>query len=247
MYKPKFKNNMKKLLFKSLLFILILGVNSAKAQISRSEWSFKPKITTTNNVYGNLFGGLLYLDTFWWPEASSKFRIIQEIQTSEGSIPLKWWDWRLDNFSVGYQVGYSSKDIPLGIRFQIDYEKVSLTTADTDQTFSKGMIVPTIGISVRFLDYYTAKYNPTIELNTSYDYAVTCKGVYSDIKSINNGFSSSIGMGVINTQNHARIILSYEHVFYNYFNQSYEINGAQPYKNTITKFGYLHLTTSFGF
>ena len=117
-----------------LLIIIILLLECmvvTKAQISRGEWTYGPVISTTNNFYGNIaeslfFGNIpilskdasyLWRNRWWIPYSYSRYTVLQKINTPCGNASVKWWDWRLANYSVGYHCGYMLKFFPFSVKF----------------------------------------------------------------------------------------------------------------------------------
>lgn len=251
----------------TLLLFLLLFTGVVKAQISRGEWSYGPVITTTNNFYGNLaqtliFGNIPFLasdseafmlNNRWWiPSSWNKYTIMQKVETPMGKMSAKWWDWKLKNYSVGYHIGYMPKSFPVGFDFQVDYERkgmeLKLSGANNYTSYSKQMVTPTMLLKIRLGDYASNRLNPIVEMGGSYDYAFSCKGDFTDINSINNGFSGIIGIGFVNTETHLSVILRYEHDFYDYFNQKFTPDGTLcPYKDCKTAFSCLSVAFIIGF
>lgn len=250
-----------------VLFSLFLIQGIAKAQVSRGLWEYGPVITTTNNAYGwvaeNLkaygFGlaeqeGVTFWNkNRWWiPSFRSRFDITKDIDTPAGDVKVKWADWGLRNYSVGYHVGYLSYVSPIGFDVQVDYEKQNWRSKfpgqDDYTNYEKQMIVPTILLKTRLGDFTRNTFNVIVEAGAKYNYVLSAKGDYNDVKSLNNGVTGVFGIGVINSYSHFAIQLRYEHDFFDYFNKDFSPNETlKPYDGFSSKHGTLNLYTSFGF
>lgn len=249
-----------------LVFILLLLINSpAKAQITRGLWEYGPVITTNNNGYGwvtenlktfgfaSLDGVEFWNKNRWWiPSFRSRFDLVKDIDTPAGDVKVKWADWGLRNYSLGYHVGYLSYVIPLGFDVQVDYEKQNWRSLfpgrDGYKNYEKQMIVPTILLKTRIGDYTRGTFNVILEAGAKYNCVLSAKGDYDQVKSLNNGFTGVFGIGVINSYSHFAIQLRYEHDFFDYFNSNFSPNGtSKPYDGVTSKHGTFNLYTSFGF
>lgn len=110
------------------------------------------------------------------------------------------------------------------------------------------MLVPTVLIKTRIGDFATNKLNVIIEAGAKYNYVLSARGDYDDVKSLNNGFTGVFGVGIINSFSHFTIQLRYEHDFFDYFNKDFSPNGTlKPYEGYSSKHGTLNLYSSFGF
>lgn len=253
---------MKKFLFG--LFSLFLMQGTVKAQVTRGLWEYGPVITTTNNGYGwfaenlEVYGfaswdNLVFLnDNRWWiPSFRARFDVLKDIDTPAGDVKVKWADWGLRNYSIGYHVGYLSYVCPIGLDVQVDYEKQNWRSKLPGQgdymNYEKQMVVPTVLLKTRIGDFATNTFNIIVEAGAKYNYILSAKGDYDDVKSLNNGFTGVFGIGVINSFSHVTIQLRYEHDFFDYFNKDFSPNGTwKPYDGFSSKHGTLNLYGSFG-
>ncbi len=256
---------MKRILLFSLLFPLLTEPTSA--QVTRGLWEYGPVITTTNNAYGWFAENVKSLvigstgekgidfcnrNRWWIPSFRARFDVLKTIDSPNGDIKVKWWDWGVQNISVGYHIGYLSYIYPIGFDFQIDYEKqnwkLKVAGQDDYKSYDKQMVVPTLLLKTRIGDFTSKKFNVIVEAGAKYNYVFRVRGDYSDSKSISNGFSGVLGLGVINSFSHISLLLRYEHDFFNYFNPGYiAYGGYKPYEGVKSKHGTLNLYTSFGF
>lgn len=256
---------MRKIAF--VLFSLFLLQGTVKAQVTRGLWEYGPVITTTNNCYGWIAENLkvygfasadqegveFWNKNRWWiPSFRSRFDVVKDIDTSDGDVHVRWWDFGLKNYSIGYHAGYLSYIYPVGFDIQIDYEKqnwrAQFPGQDEHINFDKQMLVPTLLLKTRIGDFTSNKYNFIIEGGAKYNYVIRAKGEYNDVKSINSGFTGIIGLGIINSYTHFTLQLRYEHDFFDYFNKDFSPDGIfRPYENVTSKHGSLNLFMSFGF
>ena len=249
---------------KLFLISLLLLQHGAIAQVQRGLWEYGPVITTTNNCYRwveeNLksVGSTTESVTFWnknrwWiPTFRSRFDVIKSIETPSGDVKVKWADWGLKNYSIGYHVGYLSYILPIGFDFQVDYESQTWSSRfpgqDDYKNYSKQMICPTLLLKTRIGDYTTKNGCAIIEAGAKYNYAIDANGEYNDRKSVKNGVSGVAGIGWLNSLSHFAIFLRYEHDFFDYFDKGYSPDGAiKPYMGVTSKHGAINLYTSFAF
>lgn len=250
-----------------IMWILLLeSITVIKAQISRGEWTLGPIISTTNNFYGNIaecliFGNIpllskdatyLWRNRWWIPYSYSRYAVLQKINTPLGKASIKWWDWGLVNYSVGYHCGFIPKFFPVGFDIKVDYErkgmKVKLPQGTKYITYSKQMIVPTFLLKIPLRNYLENSLIPIVEIGGSYDFSFHCKGEYSDRKSINDGLTGIIGLGLGNSESHIAFSFRYEYDFYNYFNRNFTPDGkTYPYQGWKTKLGCLDFILIVGF
>lgn len=255
---------MKKFLLVSLSLFLLQG--TVKAQISRGQWTYGPVITTTNNFYGNIAENLLWtgieageLYEEWnflrgiIPRFRAKFDILKDIDTPAGDVKVRWWDFGLRNYTIGYHLGYLPSVTPIGFEVQVDYEKqnwrAKFPGQESYKNYVKRMIVPTVLLKGRFGDFTMSNYNIIVEAGAKYNHVLNAKGDYTDVKSLNNGFTGVLGIGVLNTGLHAAVQLRYEHDFFDYFNKNFSPDGiTKPYDGVTSKHGTLNLyVTIIGF
>lgn len=256
---------MKKSLF--VLFSLFLMQGTVKAQLTRGLWEYGPVVTTTNNGYGwfaenaKAYGlvssgertiAFWNRNRWWIPSFRARFDIVKDIDTPAGDVKVKWWDFGLRNYSIGYHVGYLSYVRPIGFDIQVDYEKQNWRSKfpgqDNYMNYEKKMIVPTILLKTRLGDYTQNTFNVIVEVGAKYNYAFDVKGDYDDIESVKNGFTGVFGVGMINSYSHFTLQLRYEHDFFDYFDKDFSPYGTfKPYDGVTSKHGTVNLYGSFGF
>lgn len=270
-----------------LLAVLLLGssvIANAGNGIKRSEWSFKPEITTSNVVYGVVgMIGLHALGTevffkdketpWWYPTMQPKsyymsmdYKTTVEKTTTNGKRTYtttesksyepkdQLFDFGFPCYSFGGTLTYMSKEVPLGFWTKVVYERVGFSvrpTVDKGEytSFSKNMIVPEVGIKIRFGKYRTAEMNWTLDIGASYDYALSAKGEYNGTSTVNNGFTGIIGFGGGSPEKHFEFGINIGIPFYNYFNKSYSPDGGVtfPYENVNAKTFMFSEYIRFGF
>lgn len=248
-----------------LLLSLFLLQGMALAQIKRNLWDYGPVITTTNNAYGWVAenvkayafaksGGIEFWNSnrWWIPTLRSRFDVVKDIDTPSGDVKVRWADWGLRNYSVGYHFGYLPYVSPIGFDVQVDYERQSWRSkfpgTDGYKDYSKQMIVPTALLRARIGNYTNNRFNLLLEAGAKYNYVVKAKGEYDDVKSLKNGVTGVWGIGLINTYSHFTMQLRYEHDFFDYFDKGFSPDGIlRPYEGVTSKHGVLNLYTSFGF
>lgn len=259
--------------FVSILTLLSLTL-ATSAQVKRGVWDLGPVVTTTNTVYGMLaqnithygVGGFVCIDeedamkyvTFmnknrWWiPTFRDKFNVMQQIKTPDGKAKMKWWDWGLRNYSLGYHVGYMSYTAPIGFDVQVDYERQSWKAKMPGQNdfkdYAKQMVVPTALLKFRLGDFAENQFNFIVEAGAKYNYAFKAKGDYDDEESVENGFTGVFGIGLVNPSTHTTLQVRYEHDFFDYFDKDFTTEtGLKPYEDVKTKHGALGLFLSIAF
>lgn len=255
---------MKKFIY-SMLLLLLFYNNVAKAQVTRGLWEYGPVVTTNNNAYGWVAENLktygfasasavnFWNKNRWWiPSFRSRFDVVKDIDTPNGDVKVKWADWGMKNYSLGYHFGYLSYVSPIGFDVQVDYErqnwKSKFPDMDEYKNFEKQMVVPTVLLKTRFGDFTRNTFNVILEAGAKYNHVLSAKGDYDDTKSLNNGVTGVFGVGVLNSLSHFAIQLRYEHDFYDYFNKDFTPDGIiKPYENVTSKHSSLNLYMTFGF
>ena len=248
-----------------LIIALLLMHSAAKAQISRGLWEYGPVITTTNNGYGwvaenlKVYGlacangmGFANENRWWIPTFRSRFDVVKDIDTPEGDVKVKWADWGLKNYSIGYHLGYMSYVAPIGFDVQVDYERqtwrAKFPGKDSYTNYRKQMIVPTVLLKTRFGDFAKHTFNVVAEAGAKYNCVIGAKGDYDKTKSLNNGVTGVVGLGVINTVTHFSLQVRYEHDFFDYFNEDFSPDGStKPYEGVTSKHGAINLYCCFAF
>lgn len=247
-----------------VLIALLSQLFQVNAQIQRGLWEYGPIITTTNNAYGwvaenlKVYGlascdaiNFLNQNRWWIPSFRSRFDVVKDIDTPAGDVRVKWADWGLKNYSLGYHIGYLSYVYPIGFEFQIDYEKQNWCSKFPGQEdykdYEKQMVVPTLLLKTRIGDYTDNTFNVILEAGAKYNHVLSAKGDYDDVESLNNGITGIFGVGIINSYSHFTIQLRYEHDFFDYFNKDFSTTESlKPYEGVKSKHGTLNLFASFG-
>lgn len=251
-----------------MLLFLLFTCGAIKAQVKRGLWEYGPVMTTVNNPYGwvaeNLkaFGfssageqGVEFWNSnrWWIPSFRSRFDVMRSMDAPVGDVKVKWANWGFQNYAIGYHFGYLSYVSRIGFDIQVDYEKQTWRAKFPEmaayRNFSKQMVVPTFLLKSRLGDFVKDRFNAIIEVGAKYNYAFKAKGDYNSTKSVNNGVTGVVGVGIINTHTHFTIQLRYEHDFFDYFNKDYSPTGTtlKPYEGYSSKHSTLNLYTSFGF
>lgn len=65
--------------------------------------AFSSVISTTNSPIGMVAAPISgYLEFYNFMLIIPKFNVIQKIYTPEGAADIKFWDWKMRNFSAGF-------------------------------------------------------------------------------------------------------------------------------------------------
>lgn len=266
-----------------LAFLLLGGSVMANAGngIKRSEWDFRPEITTGNVAYflpayaASLFIGQKIMKRemnssmsgedvpLWFPQIGFRYTFIGDVsvwqkEIGKSSLDLtetkaNILDWTNPDFSIGYSVNYTSKQIPFGFRVKLAYDHQSFKAkqkATNDwTTFSKEMIVPEVVLKILFGSYRTSGTMVSLNVGASYDYVISAKNIYKDKKTVNNGFSGIIGFDFAHPSEHIQIGVNYIHPFYDYFNSNFtpDNGGTYPYKDSKAKLSRMEVFLRYGF
>ena len=249
-----------------LLALLLLGSSVmvyAGNGIKRSEWDFRPEITTGNFVYYlPAMMGVMYLgykmtgtdlsesytdaDLPWWyPNIGWRSTFISEVQygeykTYDLDTKGNYLDWTDPGYSIGFCLNYTSKQVPFGFRLKVAYDHQNFKSKPKKESgytsFSKDMIVPEVALKILFGKYRTSEQMFILSLGASYDYAINAKGLYDGKKTVNSGFSGIIGFEWASPASHFQAGFNYMIPFYDYFNKDYSPDGyTRPYSNAKTK------------
>ena len=250
-----------------LLAILLLGsvlMANAGNGIKRSEWDFRPEITTGNVVYFLAgFAGSMILEQkllgkslsdeynpedkpWWFPQVGWRTTFISEVQyadyhTYDLDVKENFFDWTDPGYSIGYTVNFTSKQVPFGFRVKLSFEHENFKARDKKikgdwTTFSKNMIVPEGALKIQFGKYRTSDGIFILSLGARYDYAINAKGLYNDKGTVNSGVSGIIGFEIGRPTSHFQAGGNYVIPFYDYFNKNYSPDGGitYPYANAKT-------------
>lgn len=231
--------------------------------IKRSEWNFRPEITTGNVVYalGGMIGSMLLdykisdkslsedynpSEKLWWlPQFGLRTVFLSEADYAEykynKDVKGNYFDWTDPGYSIGYAVNYTSKQVPFGFRAKVSYDHQNFKSKPKGESsytsFSKDMIVPEVDLKILFGSYRTSESMFILSLGASYDYAINAKGLYNDKKTVNSGFSGRFGLELANPSQHYQFGAHYIIPFYDYFNKDYSPDGGRsyPYEDAKTK------------
>jgi len=262
-----------------LLALLLLGSSTmiyAGNGIKRSEWDFRPEITTGNFVYffpvfcANLFLGYKLTNTdlsdnpsaeslpWWYPQIGWRSTFISDITYGGhryGDTKENVFDWTDPGFSIGYAVNFTSKQVPFGFRAKLAYDHENFKARDYKEkgpwtSFSKDMIVPEAALKILFGKYRTSEQMYILSLGARYDYAFNAKGPFDSKDAVNNGVSGIIGFEFASPAQHIQMGGNYVIPFYDYFNKDYSPDGGitRPFENAKTSLlTVLEVYMRFGF
>ena len=240
-----------------LLAFLLLGSSTmayAGNGIKRSEWSLRTELTTSNIIYGCVgmvgiaaVGSLIYDGEefpWWFPTIQPR---TADLHTPECKDKLL--NFGFPDYSIGETVNYMSKEFPIGFWAKVAYERQGFETKKNNVTFSKQMIVPELGLLIRFGKYRTAENIFTLNVGASYDYAFSAKGQYNGTECINSGFSGVIGFSYGSPSQHFQMGFTATIPFYSYFNKNFSPDGGitHPYEKWDGKTFIISEYIRFGF
>ena len=246
-----------------LLAVLLLGSSVmayAGNGIKRSEWDFRPEITTGNFVYffpvfcANLYLGYKLSKSdlndnpdgsslpWWYPQVGWRSTFVSDARIGGENwydSKVNLFDWTDPGFSIGYSVNYTSKQVPFGFRFKVAYDHQNFKAkkdkkVDDWTSFSKDMIVPEAALKILFGKYRTSEQMYILSLGARYDYAFNAKGLYDGKDTVNNGFSGIIGFEAASPSAHIQMGLNFSIPFYKYFNEDFSPDGGitRPYRDS---------------
>ena len=242
-----------------IIFCFCQKLVMAQRRAITNKTDYTPVVSFVNSLYPEILGfaqeisrdgDSYYIKRAWIPSFVNKYRL-QSIKTPNGKAKLKWWDWGLKNYSIGYNVFYVPK---------LNYERSVITCMLPNETeyrdYRKNMIVPKFALVFRIGDAFDlSKIKFFLKLGCSYDYTFAFKGKYNDKKSVNNGFAGILSFSCQGLSGEAyedsfwrffeQMSINYEHKFYNYFNSKFSPDGTSyPYKDYKSNFGFLYLSTT---
>ena len=252
-----------------LLAVAFLGLTtSTNAQsyggIKRYEWNFRPEITTDCVWYSFLlqlgFNAIPGSSDWWRPYTVLKRTYLWGNPTFDGVKAYQrtfaaqlFGNFNLKSYSIGYTASYMSKEKPVGLFLKVAYQKEGIELrmpGDDDKytTFIKHMVVPEAQLRFRFGSYMRDNVNVLLNVGATYDYTFSAKGTYKDKKTVNNGVSGKVGLGIGFPESHVSIDLGVSIPFYDYFNKDYTPDGElYPYKDVKLKKFTPEVTARFGF
>lgn len=256
-----------------LLLVVLLAMcfhSFAAGPLQRGRVTFGPKVEFTDNLYGAvanygtglLSAGVTALTGSPWvskllipSSAGTRLLVNRDIVTPAGAAQVRWWDWKLRNHVFGYEFEFQPTVSHLGYGFELDYERQSrmakLPGADDFMEFSKMMVTPGVTLQYQFSDLIEHSWTVNLVVGAKYNYAFKCSGLSDEVKSVNNGFTGTIGLGVSFLPSNVDIDTGYEFSYYQirvmysrdmfiYFNPEYvNAAGVKPYEGWTSKYGYL--------
>lgn len=242
-----------------LLTVWLLGssvIANAGNGIKRSEWSLRTELSAGDIVIGDIgmFGlaalaGKIYDGEeapWWFPTMCFRQAYLATPECKD-----KFLDLGLPDHSIGECITYMSKELPIGFWAKVAYERQGFKPKDDQyKPFSKQMVVPELGIKIRFGNYRTADAMYILDVGVSYDYAFNAKGDYDGKDVVNSGFSGLVGFSYGLPDSHIQIGLSASFPFYHYFNKSFTPDGGKtfPYeKKWSTKVMVMSWSIRYGF
>lgn len=216
-----------------LLALLLLGSSVmayADNGIKRSEWSLRTELSTSNVVYGS-FGmvgsaclwGLLKKNReneempWWFPTIT-----LRSPSLSDTYYKDNMFNFGFPCYSIGESLTYMSKELPVGFWTKLAYDRQKFTGKEEKYpTVSKHMIVPELGLKIRFGKYRTAESIFTLDIGASYDYIISANGPYSGKNYLNQGLSGIIGFSYGSPQYHFQSGINISTQFYNFYNKEF--------------------------
>ena len=242
---------------------MLLPLCARAQQLLRSGWEIHPTISLTNSLYNLSTGSFykLYVDDAvdgnstvgyrFIPAFQQKWRLSQKIETPLGKAKVKYFDWGLRSFSLGYAFGFQSFTGPLGFVMELNYEKqnwkAKLPTNDDYINFSKQMFAPEVCLRFR-LGARESLLNFVLEPGVKYNHAFKAYGEYNDKNYVNNGVTGIFGLGYYRKDYHIIGTIRYERDFFDYFNQDFVApDGSKPYQDFTTKHGLLNICLALCF
>lgn len=271
---PIFKNMKRVLLF--VAFLAVSLPSFAAGPLQRGRFMAGPYVEFTDNLYAsvvNLGSGLVtsgvnaltgstWISQYLIPSnAGTRFLVNRDIVTPAGAAEVKWWDWKLRNHVIGYEFEFQPTVSHLGYRFELAYERQSrmakLPGMEDFMEFSKKMVTPGVSLQYQFFDFVDHSWSLNLIVGAQYNYAFKCSGLSDDVKSINNGFTGLVGLGVsflptdldldsefdatsLARTSYFQFRINYNRDLFNYFNPEYvDAAGVKPYEGWTSKYGYL--------
>lgn len=218
----------------SLLAILLLGSSTmvfAGNGIKRSEWSLRTELSTSNIIYGAVgmvgtagLGGVLmnkggFEELPWWfPTIIVRTPQLDTSSTYKENL----FNFGFPCYSIGEALTYMSKELPIGFWAKVAYERQKFTGKEEKYpTVSKQMLVPELGLKIRFGKYRTAETIFTLDIGASYDYIIDAKGPYGGKDFLNQGFSGIIGFSYGAPDQHFQFGINASIPFYKFYNKGF--------------------------
>lgn len=153
--------------------------------------------------------------------------------------------------SAGYELSWKSLTSPLGACIGVDWEysQIALKECAQEGKHRSQAVVPSAGLRFRLWGgSFEKRIKPTIELGGSYVYNFKYHGPNDyDLDALNNGVRGKVALGVDFPVTHTTVLIDYEHDFFKYFNQDYEVNGIKPFEGYKNSFGELSVRISRSF
>ena len=246
-----------------LLALLLLGSSvmaNAGSGIKRSEWDYRPEVTVGNFAYwlpvmfGHNFLAMKVAQKYsdetaeslpwWFPAFGLRNSFLSDL--SIGGVNYtdeegNYFNWTNPEFSVGFGISYTSKQVPFGFRAKIAYDHQGFRAREkkgSDWTvFTKDMIIPEAALKILFGKYRTSGTMIVVSLGARYDYAIGANGLYNGKETVNNGWSGIAGFEYASPAQHASVGGNFVIPFYDYFNKSFSPNGGMTYPYEKAKAG----------
>lgn len=250
---------MKKIVF-TLAICLIYC--SMQGQIRKTEHSLRVH-AGSSNFYMGLLGSAIMLTTIPYVENDDYFGWVK-------GMPI--YDWMIDIPSVsnpagapkmesragyfdapwkhGLGDGYAGLEYtitnvlsPLGFVVDVDYRNKGCKI--DEDSYAAHIVAPSAAVMIKFGDF-KASARPVLQVGGGYDYVFGYSGnkAYTK-KAFNSGFFAKASVGVSIPSAHSMITLQYQKDFYDFFDQSYTVEGiTKPFDGYKRNNSYIMLKLS---
>jgi len=248
---------------KSVLVIFFIACSlggNVYGQLNDNQWSFQPRFGSQSFLLGGLGLPADYNDFWWFPATYLCINAPISMETPNGKVDFdygnfweKYYLWGFRNYSIGFEVTWQKRTLPIGLFFDCDYKHYVLDMKfpgeDSHNKYTTQSVVPALGFRCIF-GSFDKKANPLIELGAGYNYNFSFKGKYgNETEAINNGIIGIYGVGFDFPATRTILTLRYQMNHYNYFNESYtpDSGATYPYKGVKSTIGCFNFSWSHRF
>lgn len=152
------------------------------------------------------------------------------------------WEHGLGDGYAGLEYRMTNILSPVGLVVDMDYRNKGCKIGE--DTYAAHLFSPSAALMIRFGDFKAAV-RPVIEIGGGYDYVFGYLGNKAyDKDALKSGFFAKASLGLSIPAIHSMVTVQYQRDFYDFFDQSYSIEGTKPFDGYKRNNSYIMLKLS---